>query len=328
MYMKDTQGRNINYLRISVTDRCNLRCRYCMPETGIEKQEHDEILSLEEIFEVVKACAELGIDKVRITGGEPLVRKGLVSLIENINTVSSIKEITLTTNGILLERYANDLKKAGVNRVNISLDTLDSEKFKSITRGGSLETVLRGIHAAREADLKPIKINTVLIGGFNDDEIEALVKLTTEYELDVRFIELMPIGQAAHWAQSHFIPNSTVLDRVPDLQEIACEDKSSPAMYYQLPGAKGKVGLINPISHQFCGSCNRIRLTSDGKLKPCLNSNQEIDVRSLLRNELEGAKADALKKAVAEAIHAKPASHTLYQEEMQPIERDMFRIGG
>jgi cyclic pyranopterin phosphate synthase len=320
--MRDTLGRNINYLRISVTDRCNLRCRYCMPEEGICKKEHNDILSLEEIYKVVKVCAELGISKVRITGGEPLVRKGLTSLMENISKLQGIKEIALTTNGILLPKFARELKAVGLHRVNISLDTLNAEKYKYITREGSIEDVLSGIAAAEEAGLLPIKLNTVLIGGFNDDEIESFVELTRDREIDVRFIELMPIGQAADWAQKNFVSNEKVLSRVKALEEVDGGDPSSPAKYYRLPGAKGKIGLINPISHAFCGSCNRLRLTADGKLKPCLHTDTELDLKEALNNGKD------LYDIVKASIMQKPVRHSLDNKLNRPIERDMYRIGG
>lgn len=320
--MKDTLGRNINYLRISVTDRCNLRCMYCMPEDGICKKEHDDILSLEEIYEAVKACSALGISKVRITGGEPLVRKGLTDLISGISALDGIKEIALTTNGILLEQYASELKAAGLNRVNVSLDTLNEEKYSYITRGGKLKDVLRGIKIAEDVGLQPVKLNTVLIGGFNDDEIEDFAAFTANRAVDVRFIELMPIGQAGHWAKKHFISNGTVLERVKELEPVPGDDPSSPAKYYKLPGALGKIGLINPISHAFCGSCNRIRLTADGKFKPCLHSEEEIDVKAAIRNKQN------LQDIIIESINRKPVQHGLNLKGSKPIERDMYRIGG
>lgn len=320
--MKDTLGRNINYLRISVTDRCNLRCMYCMPEEGICKKEHQDILSLEEIYEVVKECSKLGISKVRITGGEPLVRKGLTDLISKISRLEGIKELALTTNGVLLEKYASELKEAGLSRVNVSLDTMNEEKYSYITRGGKLRDVMNGIEAAEGVGLQPVKLNTVLIGGFNDDEIEDFVELTTKRPIDVRFIELMPIGQAGHWSKKHFISNSVILDRVKELIPVIAEDPSSPAKYYKLPGAMGKVGLINPISHAFCGNCNRIRLTADGKLKPCLHSEDEIDVRAAIRSK------ESLHDIIIESIYRKPTQHSLNSKGSKPIERDMYRIGG
>ncbi len=326
--MKDGMGRNINYMRISVTDRCNLRCRYCMPEEGIDKKSHPEILNLEEIYETVKVCADLGTDKIRITGGEPLVRLGLTGLIEKIAAIESIKDIALTTNGVLLKKLARELKEAGMKRINISLDTMDEEKYRYMTRGGKVKDVLEGIEEALKVGLLPIKINTVLSKDFNEDEIGDFIKLTLNENIDVRFIELMPLGQAADFASAHYLPNSVVLDRFKELEPVEAADKSSPAKYYMLPGAKGRVGLINPISHRFCDNCNRIRLTADGKLKPCLHSNMEIDIKGILRNERPENRHEALRKAVEEAIQAKPKHHTLNDLCSKPIDRDMNTIGG
>ena len=326
--MKDELGRNINYLRISVTDRCNLRCRYCMPEEGIEKKENLDILTLEEIFEVVKVCADLGTNKIRITGGEPLVRRDLTELIERITALESIKDLALTTNGSLLKKYARELKKAGLKRINISLDTMDDKKYEYLTRGGKLKDVLEGFHEALEVGLKPIKINTVLTKGFNEDEIGDFIRLTQNYDIDVRFIELMPLGHTAGFASKHYISNLVVLERYRELELVEAADKSSPAMYYKLPGAKGRVGFINPISHKFCDNCNRLRLTADGKLKPCLHSNLEIDVKEILRDRNSDDRYLALQKAVEEAVQAKPGHHTLNDLYNKPIDRDMYTIGG
>lgn len=326
--MKDSLGRSINYLRISVTDRCNLRCRYCMPEEGIEKKSHLDMLTLEEIFEVVKACTELGTDKIRITGGEPLVRKGLTGLVEKITALPGVKDVALTTNGILLGEMAGELKKAGLKRINVSLDTMDEKKYEYITRGGKLKAVLDGIHEALKVGLVPVKINTVLTKDFNEEEIGDFIKLTMNESIDVRFIELMPLGNAAGFAAEHYLPNAMVLERFRELEPIEAEDKSSPAMYYRLPGAKGRVGLINPISHKFCSNCNRIRLTADGKLKPCLHSNKEIDVKSLLRAEDSVREKGALQQAIIEAIQVKPGHHTLNDLYNKPVTRDMNTIGG
>ena len=319
--MRDRYDRKIEYLRISVTDLCNLRCRYCMPQGGIvDKKTHSDMLTLEEIFQAVKACASLGIKKVRITGGEPLIRKGISSLIRNISEIESISDIAMTTNGILLKKYAKELKDAGLKRVNISLDTMNEEKYSYITRFGTLQDVLDGIEISRKLGLLPLKINTVLIGGFNDNEIGDFVNLTIKEDIQVRFIELMPIGQASHWARENFLSNKEVLRRFKDLVPIKKEDKSSPAEYYKLPGAKGTVGLINPVSHQFCSNCNRIRLTADGKIKPCLLSDKEIDVKEALK------KGEDLEKIIRFAILEKPQQH--YLQSGKSTKRDMIRIGG
>lgn len=318
--MKDSFGREINYLRISVTDRCNLRCKYCMPEKGVSKFSHDDILTLEEIYEITKVFVELGINKIRFTGGEPLVRKGIVDLISKVSKLEGVKDIAMTTNGLLLKKYAKDLKTAGLKRVNISLDTLVSEKYKEITRGGKLSDVLEGIEEAKRVGLGPIKINTVLIGGFNDDEIESLVRITEKEDIDLRFIELMPIGEASRWAKENFVSNNLILDKAKDLVSVPREDISSPAAYYKLPNGKGKVGIINPISCKFCENCNRVRLTSKGNLKLCLHSNMEIDIGTALRNK------EDIKELIIKSIDKKEESHHL--EEGKYITRNMNQIGG
>lgn len=318
--MIDSFGRRINYLRISLTDRCNLRCKYCMPETGINKFPHEEMLKLEEIYKIVNAFVDLGIDKIRFTGGEPLVRNGITNLISKISELDRVKELTMTTNGTLLKKYAKDLKEAGLNRVNISLDTLNEEKYRDITRGGNLKDVLEGIEEAKKVGLTPIKINTVLIGGFNDDEIEDLVNLTVNEEIDVRFIELMPIGQAASWAEEKFISNDIVLEKVKSLIPLPKEDISSPAVYYKLPNSKGRVGIINPISCKFCKHCNRVRLTSRGQLKLCLHSDKEIDLKEALE------KGQDLKALILKSIKEKEESHNL--ENRHYIKKNMYQIGG
>lgn len=318
--MRDSFGRNINYLRISLTDRCNLRCKYCMPEEGVHKFSHEEMLSLEEVYEITKAFVDLGINKIRFTGGEPLTRKGIVDLISKVSKLKGVKDIAMTTNGILLKEYASDLKAAGLNRVNISLDTLDEEKYKTITRGGDLFRVLEAIEEAKRVGLTPIKINSVIIGGFNDDEIVSLVNFSKKEEIDLRFIELMPIGEAASWAEENFISNDLVLERVKGLIPIPREDISSPAVYYKLPNGKSKIGIINPISCKFCENCNRVRLTSKGQLKLCLHSNREIDIKGALRN------GEDIKKLILDSIGEKEKSHHL--EDGEYIKRNMNQIGG
>ncbi len=317
--MQDRFQRTISYLRVSVTDLCNLRCKYCMPPEGISKRSHEEILRLEEMEEIVRACAELGIRKVRITGGEPLVRPGVIDLCRQISAIPGIEELAITTNGLLLEQYAHQLVQAGVSRVNISLDTLRPERFAEITRGGSLEQVLRGISAAQQVGLTPIKINTVLIGGWNDDEISSLVELTRTNDIEVRFIELMPLGPGASFPKEAFLPCSTVLQHVPELVET--NTVSGVARLYRLPNGIGRVGLISPVSCDFCAQCDRIRLTSDGKLKPCLHSDQEIPLR--------GLHGDSLRQALQDAIGQKPQRHDpLGPGAPTAGGRAMNRIGG
>ncbi len=318
--MEDGYGRKKEYLRVSLTDRCNLRCNYCMPEEGIQdKLSHKDIISLEETYLLIKHFVNLGVRKIRFTGGEPLVRKGILDLIKRVKELDGVEEIAITTNGMLLKEMGKDLKAAGLDRVNISLDTLDREKYREITRGGDLSLVLEGIEEAKRVGLTPIKINTVLIGGFNHSEIEKLVDLTYQ-GIDVRFIELMPIGEGIKFARENFISNDEVLKKLKELRPIEREDKSSPAKYYKLPKAKGKVGLINPITCKFCDDCNRLRITSTGKLKSCLHSNQEIDLIGPLRKGLD------VEKIIKESILEKEEGHKL--EEDMYIDRNMNQIGG
>jgi len=318
--MFDLYGRKINYLRISVTDLCNLRCKYCMPEKGIDKIYHKEILTLEEMQNITEKFVEIGVDKVRITGGEPLVRNNILKLVEGIGRIEQVRDLAMTTNGTLLKKYARDLKNAGLNRLNISLDTLNQEKYSRITKTGQLKDVIEGIEAAKKEGLTPIKLNIVLIKGFNEDEIEDFINLTRYEDIDVRFIELMPIGALKYWSLNKYISNETVLERVPTLIETKASDISSPATYYKLPNAKGRVGLINPISCKFCESCNRIRLTADGKIKSCLHSNDEIDLKKMIR---DGKDITAL---ITDIVKNKPKEHNL--EDGNYINRDMTAIGG
>ena len=316
--MLDAYGRAITYLRISVTDRCNLRCAYCMPPEGVDKQDHGDILTFEEIEEIARAAVELGVKKIRVTGGEPLVRRGIVDLCRRLGRIGGVEDLSMTTNATLLPGLARELYQAGIHRINISLDTLDGEKYRTITRLGSLEDALAGLRAAAEVGMSPIKVNTVLIGGFNDDEIPALVDLTRRYPVELRFIELMPMGHTAPFGPEAYLPSQVVLDRVPQLRRVG---ESGVAALYRLPEAAGRVGLISPLSHHFCGRCDRLRLTADGKLKPCLHSGEEIPLRGL-----HGA---ALREALMEAVRCKPAQHApLSWSERSGAGRDMNEIGG
>ncbi|MEG0377563.1 MAG: GTP 3',8-cyclase MoaA [Eubacterium sp.] len=319
--MKDDFGRKINYMRISITDLCNLRCIYCMPEDGVSKRTHRTNLSFEEIIDLVNAGVSLGIDKIRLTGGEPLVRRGVLDLVERIGQISGIRDFAMTTNGILLPEMAKDLKEAGLKRLNISLDTMNPEKYTKITRIGHLNQALDGIEAAKEAGFSPLKINIVLIKGFNDDEIERFVDFTRENPVEIRFIELMPLGESTQYAFGQYLSNDTVIERVPELQLLQGADSSGPAKRYRLPGAVGTVGLINPISHLFCSDCNRIRVTTDGKIKPCLHSDLELDIKKLKGEGLSYAEIVTL------AIGAKPERHYIDQNETIK-KRNMNEIGG
>ena len=319
--MRDSHGRNINYLRISVTDRCNLRCRYCMPEHGIISKSHEDILRFEEILKIVKIAETLGINKVRYTGGEPLVMKDIDKLIYETSKLPGIDDIAITTNGILLSDMASDLKKAGLKRVNISLDTLNAEKFKSITRIGNLENVLKSIEKCLTLGLKPVKINTVLMRGFNDTEFEDFLNLTRELPIEVRFIELMPIGEGIKIYEKSKLSFAEMLNQKPELIEIETP-KSSTAQLYKLEGAKGKIGFISPLSCKFCADCNKIRLTSTGTIKPCLHSKEEINIKQYLNNE------EMLTNVLKQAIFNKPLEHHLEEEKVSRSEKMMYQIGG
>ena len=310
-------------MRLSVTDLCNLRCRYCMPEEGVEKLTHPEMLTEDEMVDAVQAAADLGISKIRITGGEPLVKKNILSVCRRIGQIEGIEETAITTNGTLLPTLAVPLRKAGISRINISLDTLDPDKYAFMTRRGRFEEAWAGVMAALEAGFDKVKLNAVLIGGFNDDEIEKMVDLTRQYPLDMRFIELMPMLQDDEFGQSAHISGDEVLRRVPDLQPLSEQTLMSGqvARMYRLPGARGRVGLIDPLSHTFCSACNRIRLTADGKLKPCLHSSQEISIK--------GLDIDGMREKMREAIMAKPQEHgELNAGHRSEAGRQMNQIGG
>jgi GTP 3',8-cyclase len=328
----DAYNRPISYLRISVTDRCNLRCVYCMPAEGVPWRPHDQVLRYEEIETVVQAAAELGISKVRLTGGEPLVRLGIAGLVRMIARIPGIDDLAMTTNGILLSRYAAELAEAGLQRVNVSLDTLRPERFQRITRRGQLEDVLAGMEAARGAGLEPIKINTVVIRGMNDDEVVDLARKTMEAEWwNIRFIELMPVGNGSliteAWEQK-VVTAHQVRERIESalgkLEPAKMSVGGGPARYYRLPGAKGTLGFITPISEHFCYQCNRLRLTADGQLRPCLLSDREIDLRTPLRR---GADVAEIKALLLEGIESKPMQHHLDECQL-PEERAMSEIGG
>lgn len=319
--MKDSFCRNITYLRISITDLCNSRCIYCMPSDGVSKISHSDILSFEDIINIVQVSVELGITKFRITGGEPLVRKGVVGLIERMSSIEGVKDIGITTNGLLLTKYAKQLKDAGLKRINISLDTFSPEKYKKITRGSEIQKVLEGIDTALELGFKPVKLNVVAMKGFNDDEINDFADLTVNKPIDVRFIELMPIGSAHTDLPYEYLSSKEIMNIIGDLQ--ACYENGSVAAYYKKPNAMGRIGFITPISNHFCHECNKIRLTSEGLLKPCLHTDQEVD----LRPALETGDKEQLKSAITHAIMLKPEKHLLFQG-ATPIKREMNRIGG
>lgn len=318
--MKDSYGRDITYLRISITDECNLRCIYCMPEDKADScaAPCSSQMSADEIVEIAQEAVKLGITKIRITGGEPLIRPDVVDICRRISSLPGVRELAITTNGMLLADMAYDLKKAGVSRLNISLDTLQTDKYTRITRRGKYEEVVDGIRKAMDAGLTPIKINTVLIGGFNDDEIQDFAELTRDGQVEVRFIELMPIGACAGFPKHAFIKGKVVLDKLPELVEMA---HSGVARMYRYPDGKGRIGIISAVNQHFCLDCNRIRLTCDGKIKPCLHSREEVLVRGLHGEELS--------REIKRAIIEKPAQHVkLTYGYTSETSRYMNQIGG
>ncbi|MDD3653902.1 MAG: GTP 3',8-cyclase MoaA [Desulfotomaculaceae bacterium] len=325
--MKDTYHREINYLRVSVTDRCNLRCIYCMPPEGVQWLPHEDILQLEEIEAVVKAAALIGVKKVRLTGGEPLLRRGLTDLVRNIADIPGIDDISLTTNGLLLASWARQLKESGVKRVNISLDTLQSDRYREITRNGNLDGVRQGIEASFEHGLLPVKINTVVIRGFNDDEVLAMAGLTLKRPLHIRFIELMPIGPSNSWTTGRFVPAEEIMSiintRLGQLVPAKISAGNGPAQYYRINDAPGTIGFITSMSEHFCRSCNRLRLTASGSLRPCLYDGREVDLKTPLR---EGAGLNEIGDLILKAVALKPDRHHMLDGWQD--RRGMSQIGG
>lgn len=338
----DAHGRRIDYLRISVTDRCNLRCVYCMPAGGVPWKAPEEILSWEEIERFAAVASGEGISKIRLTGGEPLVRLGIVDHVRRLRAATGIESIAITTNGTLLPRYADDLYAAGLTRVNVSLDTLDPDTYTQVTRGGKLADALAGIEAAFDAGMDPVKINVVVVRSLNQDLL-GFARMTLERPVHVRFIEYMPVGGAEEgvacastegegWTEADEVPADEILARLTaegalagfgELLPVARADAPGgwgPARYYRYPGAPGTLGVISPLSHHFCGECNRLRLTADGRLRTCLFSDDELDARTVLRT---GTDAD-IRELIEAALAAKPASHNMRIGTV----RRMSQIGG
>ncbi len=334
--LRDGYKRKIDYMRISITDRCNLRCIYCMP-SGLPKPiEHKEILKYEEIVRIVIVAASLGVKKVRLTGGEPLIRKGIVNLIRMLKDIDKIEELSLTTNGIFLAAYAEELADAGLDRVNVSLDSLNPERYKNITGGGNLEDVLKGIEAAEKQGFTPIKINMVPVRGINEDEIINFASLTFKSPYHIRFIEFMPFGSRELWTPEKFISADEIKSFVEKAGNLYPEKirKSGPARNYRLEGASGIVGFISPLSNHFCNECNRLRLTADGKLRPCLFSETEIDLKPALRSR---ASSDTeIERLIGIAVQIKPQGHNINPANEKRNKlfsslknlRPMYKIGG
>jgi cyclic pyranopterin phosphate synthase len=323
--MKDQHGRSIEYLRISVTDRCNFRCVYCMPEQGLEWLPKKDILSYEEITAVVRELAPLGLRRLRITGGEPTIRPDLVRLVAMLRGVDGIEDIALSTNGVKLPAMARELKAAGLDRVNVSADSLQPERIAQIARRRLGFEPVTALQAALDAGLDPVKLNVVVMRGINDDEIADFAALTQRWAVHVRFIELMPVGEMAHLTDSHIVPSDEVLARVSGLGALTPADApargNGPAVYHRLAGAPGTVGVITPMTHTYCGTCNRVRLTADGRLRTCLYGDHEVNLREPLRG------GEALGPLFVQALAEKPLEHNLLQLRVGGL-RALSQVGG
>ena len=334
--LQDSFARVIDYLRISITDKCNLRCIYCMPSDGVAPARHADILNYEEIIRIATIAARLGVRKIRLTGGEPLVRKNIAFLVSSLRTIPGIEDLSLTTNGILLGQHAQTLADAGLDRVNISIDSFRPDRYREITRGGNLDAVLRGIQAAELAGLRPLKINMVPMRGMNEDEILDFARITIDTERHVRFIECMPAGSVSFWSPQKYMTTDEIKNIIETLGPLSPMRvrKNGPSKYYRLEGAKGVIGFISALTHHFCSDCNRLRLTSDGKLRPCLFSETEIDLRSALRS---GASDLEIERLLKLSIEVKPKEHNLDSSASaltpsflgpHAVKRPMSRIGG
>ncbi len=324
----DAYGRRINYLRISLTDRCNLRCVYCMPAEGVRWQPKEDLLTDDELLRVVRLGADVGFTKIRLTGGEPTLRRNLPEIVREIAANPAITDIAMTTNGILLSRLAEPLAAAGLKRINVSIDTLDPDRFSQITRGGRLDLVMEGIAAAEAAGLAPIKLNAVVVRGQNDHEVAALAGLAYDHPWQVRFIEVMPFEGVDDVAFDFMVPTAEVMGRIAERWGVLTPDPAAdphdPARPFVFPGARGSVGFISAMTDAFCATCNRMRLTADGKLRLCLLRDDEVDLLSILRS---GADDDAVRLALREAIYRKPWGHGVSHGEVS-LNRGMSRIGG
>lgn len=326
--LQDSFRRSINYMRISITDRCNLRCIYCMPPEGVPWIPHESVLTFEEIERIVRATATVGMRKIRITGGEPLVRRGAIQLVARLASIPGINDIAMTTNALLMPQFAKPLAQAGLQRINVSLDTLKPERFARITRCDCLEKVLEGIEAAERAGLAPIKINAVILRGVNDDEVVELARLTVDRPWHVRFIEAMPLGGNLPVEEDGYISAGEIMEALTALgKPEACEgpEGNGPARYFKIPGARGTVGVISPMSHFFCESCNRVRLSADGRLRLCLFDDEEIDLRTPLRR---GATSEEIVSIFRKAITTKPQRHHLKVGHSNCSLRALSQIGG
>lgn len=324
--LEDNYHRRIDYLRISVTDKCNLRCIYCWPWKEIGKKSHQEILRYAEVVRLASLMAQCGIKRIRLTGGEPLLKKGVIHLIEELARIESLEELSLTTNATMLAQFAWLLKKAGVGRVNVSLDSLNKDRYARITGGGKLDDVLTGIEEALAAGLNPLKINVVVMKGINDDELESFARLTLNKSLQVRFIEFMPINQERISWSERYLPSHILKARLAGSFELIPTNGlpgNGPAEYYRINGALGRLGFISPVSDHFCSKCNRLRLTPDGYLRLCLGKEKEFDLKGPLR---QGASDEELKKLIGQALKSKPRGHQFQLKELNG--RQMSAMGG
>ena len=325
--LTDRYNRNLNYLRISITDRCNLECIYCKPDTSIGKLLHEEILTYEEILRIARVGVALGITKIRVTGGEPLVRKGVSGFLEKLTALPGLKDVSLTTNGVYLGENIELIKAAGIRRINVSLDTLDRDKFRRITGRDRFDRVWKAIIKAREEGIDPIKINVVALRGINDDEFSDLARLTFDYPFHIRFIEFMPIG-ASSADSAHYLPADEIRDRLLELGKLTAIQNGTydgPAERYRFEGAVGEVGFIRPLSHHICHRCNRLRLTASGKLRPCLLSDRQEDMKHPMRN---GCSDRELADIFLKVVHFKPYRHQLASKHPAKVENQMWGIGG
>jgi len=323
----DQFGRRVNYLRVSVTDRCDYRCVYCMAE-DMTFLPRDQILSLEEHYRLCKNFVEMGVEKIRLTGGEPLIRRNIMALVEPLGALEGLRELVLTTNGSMLKSLASPLRKAGVRRINVSLDSLQADRFKQITRTGKLEPVLQGIEAAIEAGFERIKINAIIIKGRNEDEIIPLIRYVKEHGLDISFIEEMPLGTSLAYDRAESFMSSVELREVIEREYQlvpSAKDSGGPAKYYDLAGTKTRVGFISPHSNNFCSTCNRVRLTSEGRLLLCLGNEHSVDLRSLLR---EPHSDDEIKQTLLDSMNIKPERHYFDLDEKPELVRFMNMTGG
>ena len=324
----DKHNRHLNYLRISITDRCNLRCLYCTPHDGLAKLKHEEILTYEEILRLATIAVNLGVNKIRLTGGEPLIRKGVLQLLPSLVSLPGLKDISMTTNGIYLKENLDKIKSAGIKRINISLDTLRRERYRKITGYDGFEQVWEGIQLARQLGFNPIKINMVVMQDINDDEIVDFARLSLNHPYHIRFIEYMPSGFADQGTHLHHVPNSAVKEQITTLGKLARvlnTEIDGPTDRFRLEGAPGEIGFISPMTHHFCQVCNRLRLTASGHLRPCLLSDQEIDLKTPMRT---GASDNDLAQIFLKAAENKPDAHRLVSEHCGSLSGQMSAIGG